>query len=285
MRKLMIGIMLAGVIFAFSGCVKESPPELPPGEEAVTLDDVKEEEKKTEKVEKEDPAVEESTVEEPEEELLEGVSTKEDEPLDSSNLAGSYVRFYVDSYVSEYDTEEVNGGLGYIIDDRLIINEDGSVIYSGNDEILAKIEGDKLVGDGGYEESFKFIDGVILFSDGRIFAKSNAKVFTDDEISMARTDYMYPSDDEQKANPGEYIERYYEEYDGEDTICYSKLIIHEDGTAETEFQDVGPELESVKGGLAITKDKEELKCLVSHDVIAIDFDNNGTYTIFVKTEE
>ena len=208
-----------------------------------------------------------------------------DDVIDAGDIAGSYVNFFAE------DFGDGNGAC--IWDERLIINEDGTGIYSGDDRLSFTLEANAIKYE--YEDSasdyFKYVDGCIVLEDaddGKIcvYTKSSEDVKgTDEELDELRDEYMHPDQKDTKVEAGTYVSKYFEQYDDQSIVCSDWLVIDKDGSAKTMFQDYGPEFESIENGTAVTKDGEKLDCVVSKDCIAIKFADNDTYTIFVRTDE
>lgn len=205
-------------------------------------------------------------------------------PFDVSTIAGSYVSFCVEEF-------DMGDGINAITtDERLIISPKGTGVISIQDIIpISKITGTSFTDEGGYTIPYVYVDGAIITTDQNIpmvYVKSNIEVGTDSEsIEALRYDYCYPKEEDTKAVAGTYKHAYAEEIEGEWCVFYDELNVLEDGSATTLFQDVGPSFKVLENGLAMGDDGSEYPCIISKDVISIDFDRSGIYIPFVRTEQ
>ena len=201
-----------------------------------------------------------------------------EEEFNPASIAGSYVRFNVEN-IEGTDADEY-----CIIDERIIISEDGSAVYSNQDSISYTVTATAFTGESG-DIPYSFSDGCIIFGENAdVFVKSDREVSADEEdILKAREDYMYPSEENTRIKPGNYVSKNAPEYEDSDGIWNVWLIVREDGSAFTLYQDFGPMFDELAAGKNIGKNGEECNCIVSNDCIALSLDD--VYTVFVRTDE
>lgn len=294
MREVLTGIMILALAFSLGGCSGATVTDVTGSEgnkelvgEEVLMDDMMEEVPEEEILEPELDFAEYEQSEVINFTLVDSeVAQGDEEAFDVKDIAGSYVNFYTDSLMGMTD-DGVEYFFEGIIDSRIIINDDGTAVYSNQDTIPYEVKARCFVDENGTEIPYKYIDGnLVVGEDNLVFVKSNYDVTSDeDSLADARHEYVYATKEDREVAAGNYASKYYEEYEGEGMVGTAWLIIAEDGTAYTMFQDYGPSFTSVKNGEAVTEDGDTLLCAIAKDCIAIQFDGDETFTVFTRTDE
>lgn len=205
----------------------------------------------------------------------------DDEPYEFNleDIAGSYVRFRV---------EEMEGKAA-TIDERLIINADGTGVVSIQDSIPIKsVTEDEIQFEDGssVQYTYLFNDEAIIYGndDDCVFVQSNTEVSdSEEDIMKAREEYTNPDKKNTEVVPGMYFCPDADDTDDTDEwyIEYKALTVADDKSATAECGDDDDDVysfKSIENGKAVGKDGKEYPCIVSCDTISIGLDEDDGYT-------